>query len=69
MTGGSQQLKFGETYDKSAKTEQSGLGNWIIWFCQQNHINRNIQFFQTQRIDKKTYTNDFNAFTHTYLHK
>jgi hypothetical protein len=44
MTGGSQQLKFGETYAKSAKTEQSGLRNWII------------QFFQTQHIKKKTYT-------------
>jgi hypothetical protein len=34
MTGGSQQIKFGETYAKSVKTEQSGLGNQIIWFCQ-----------------------------------
>jgi hypothetical protein len=44
MTGGSQQLKFGETYAKSAKTGQSGLGNRII------------PFFQTQHIDKETYT-------------
>jgi hypothetical protein len=44
MTGGSQQLKFGETYAKSAKTGQSSLGNWII------------PFFQTQHIDKETYT-------------
>jgi hypothetical protein len=39
MTAGSQQLKFGETYVKSAKTGQSGLRNRIIWFCQQNHKN------------------------------
>jgi hypothetical protein len=44
MTGGSQQLTFGETYAKSAKTRQSDLGNRII------------QFFQTQHIDKETYT-------------
>jgi hypothetical protein len=43
MTGGSQQLKFGETYVKSAKTRQSGLKNQII------------QFFQTPHIDKETY--------------
>jgi hypothetical protein len=36
--------KFGETNDKSVKIRQSGLGN---------RINR---FFQTQYIDKKTYT-------------
>jgi hypothetical protein len=30
MTGGSQQLKFGETYAKSAKIRQSDLGNQII---------------------------------------
>jgi hypothetical protein len=70
MTVGSQQLKFGETYAKSARTGQSGLRNWIIRFCQQNHKNRNIQFFQTRHIDKKTYiNNDFKTFTHTYLHK
>jgi hypothetical protein len=34
MTGGSQQLKFGKTYAKSAKIRQSGLENRIIWFCQ-----------------------------------
>jgi hypothetical protein len=39
MTGGSQQLKFEETYAKSVKTEQSGLGNQIIRFYQQNHKN------------------------------
>jgi hypothetical protein len=44
MTGGSQQLKFGETYTKSAKTGQSDLGNRII------------RFFQTQYIDKETST-------------
>jgi hypothetical protein len=44
MIGGSQQLKFGETYAKFAKTRQSGLGNQII------------RFFQTQHIDKETYT-------------
>jgi hypothetical protein len=43
MTGGSQQLKFQETYANSVKTEQSGLRNWII------------RFFQTQHIYKKTY--------------
>jgi hypothetical protein len=69
MTGGSQQLKFEETYANSTKTRQPGLKNRIIQFYQQNHKNRNIQFFQTQHIDKKIYTNDFNAFTHTYLHK
>jgi hypothetical protein len=26
-------IKFGETYAKSAKIEQSGLRKWIIWFC------------------------------------
>jgi hypothetical protein len=30
MIGGSQQIKFGETYAKSGKTRQSGLGNRII---------------------------------------
>jgi hypothetical protein len=69
MIGGSQQLKFGETYAKSAKTGKSDLGNWIIQFCQQNHKNRIILFFQTQYTDKKIYTNNFKAFTHTYLHK
>jgi hypothetical protein len=76
MTEGSHQLKFGQTYAKSIKTGHSNLGNRIIWFCQQNHKNRNIwflkpehPFFQTQHIDKKTYTNHFKAFTHTYLHK
>jgi hypothetical protein len=76
MTKGSQQLKFGETYAKSAKTGQSSLENRIIRFCQQNHKNwniqflkLNIQFFQTQHTDKETYTNDFKTFTHTYLHK
>jgi hypothetical protein len=44
MIGGSQQLKFGETYGKSAKTGQTDLGNQII------------QFFQTEHIDKETYT-------------
>jgi hypothetical protein len=44
MIGGSQQLKFKETYAKSVKTGQSSLGNWII------------RFFQTQHIDKETYT-------------
>ncbi len=44
MTGGSQQLKFEETYAKSTKTRQSGLENRII------------RFFQTQHIYKKTYT-------------
>jgi hypothetical protein len=39
MTGGSQQIKFGEIYDKSAKTGQFNLENWIIQFCQQNHKN------------------------------
>jgi hypothetical protein len=53
MIRGSQYLKFGETYAKSVKTGQSGLGNQIIWFCQQNHKNWNIRFFQTQHIDKK----------------
>jgi hypothetical protein len=76
MTGGSQQLKFGETYAKFAKGGQSSLENRIIRFCQQNHKNWNIRFlklehpvFQTQNIDKKTYTNDFKALTYTYLHK
>jgi hypothetical protein len=58
MTGGSQQLKFGETYAKSVKIRQSNLGKLDYPF-----------FFQTQHIDKKTYTNDFKAFTYTYLHK
>jgi hypothetical protein len=44
MIGGSQQLKFRETYAKSVKTGQSGLENRII------------RFFQTQHIDKETYT-------------
>jgi hypothetical protein len=44
MTGRSQQLKFGETYAKSVKTGQPDLGNRII------------RFFQTQHIDKETYT-------------
>jgi hypothetical protein len=48
MTGGSQQLKFEETYAKSAKTGQSGLGNRIIWFCQQNHKDRNIRFLKSE---------------------
>jgi hypothetical protein len=39
MIGGSQQIKFGETYAKSTKTGQSDLGNQIIQFCQQNHKN------------------------------
>jgi hypothetical protein len=43
MIGGSQKLKFEETYAKSAKIGQSNLGNWII------------RFFQTQHIDKVTY--------------
>jgi hypothetical protein len=47
MTGGSQQLKFRETYAKSVKTGQSGLENQIIQFCQQNHKNWNIWFSQT----------------------
>jgi hypothetical protein len=37
MTGGSQQLKFGETYAKSAKTGQPNLGNWIIRFGKLDH--------------------------------
>jgi hypothetical protein len=69
MRGGSQQLKFGETYAKYVKTGQPGLVNRVIRFYQLNHKNRNIRFFQTQYIDKKTYTNNFKAFTHTYLHK
>jgi hypothetical protein len=48
MTGGSQQLKFGETYAKSAKTEHPDLGNQIIRFCQQNHKNRNIRFLKPE---------------------
>jgi hypothetical protein len=44
MTGGSQQLKFGKTYAKSVKIGQSSLKN------------RMIRFFQTQDIDKETYT-------------
>jgi hypothetical protein len=55
MTGGSQQLKFGEIYAKSAKTRQSGLGNRII------------QFFQTQYIDKETYTIYLRHSLTTYL--
>jgi hypothetical protein len=43
MTGGSQQLKFEETYAESAKIGQSSLENRII------------RFFQTQHIDKETY--------------
>jgi hypothetical protein len=43
MTGGSQQLKFGETYAKFAKTGQPDLGNQII------------RFFHTQHIYKETY--------------
>jgi hypothetical protein len=76
MIGGSQQIKFGETYAKSIKTGQFDLGKQIIQFCQQNHKSRNIWFLksehpvlQTQHIDKETYTNDFKAFTYTYLHK
>jgi hypothetical protein len=48
MTGGSQQLKFEETYAKSVKTEQSGLGNQIIRFYQQNHKNQNIHFLKPE---------------------
>jgi hypothetical protein len=55
MIGGSRQLKFREAYAKSAKTEQSSLGNWII------------QFFQTQHIDKKTYTIHLRHSLTTYL--
>jgi hypothetical protein len=44
ITGGLQQLKFEETCAKSVKIGQSDLGNRIIWF------------FQTQHIDKETYT-------------
>jgi hypothetical protein len=33
ITEGSQQIKFGETYAKFAKTGQSSLVNWIIRFC------------------------------------
>jgi hypothetical protein len=55
MTGGSQQLKFRETYAKSVKIGQSDLGNRII------------QFFQTQYIDKKTYTIHLSHVLTTYL--
>jgi hypothetical protein len=48
MIGGSQQIKFGETYAKSAKTGQSDLGNRIIQFCQQNHKNRNTRFLKLE---------------------
>jgi hypothetical protein len=48
MTGGSQQLKFGETYAKSVKTGQSNLGNWIIQFYQQNHKTQNIRFLKLE---------------------
>jgi hypothetical protein len=48
IIGGSQQLKFGETYAKSTKTGQSDLGNQIIWFCQQNHKNWNIWFIKLE---------------------
>jgi hypothetical protein len=37
VTGGSQQLKFGETYAKSVKTGQSGLGNRTIRFGKPDH--------------------------------
>jgi hypothetical protein len=40
MIGGSRQLKFREAYAKSAKTEQSGLGNWIIRFSRLNILTR-----------------------------
>jgi hypothetical protein len=48
MIGESQQLKFGETYVKSAKIGQSALGNRIIRFCQQNHKNQNIRFLKSE---------------------
>jgi hypothetical protein len=74
MAGGSQQLKFGETYAKSVKIGQPDLGNWIIQFCQQNHKNRNIRFlkleypiFYTQHIDKKIYTIHLRHSLTTYL--
>jgi hypothetical protein len=50
MTGGSQQIKFGETYAKSAKIGQTGLGNWIICFCQQNHKNWIIWFLKPEHL-------------------
>jgi hypothetical protein len=34
ITGGSQQIKFRETYAKSTKTRQSSLANRTIQFCQ-----------------------------------
>jgi hypothetical protein len=48
MTGGSQQLKFEETYAKSVKTGQSDLGNQIIQFYQKNHKNQNIRFLKPE---------------------
>jgi hypothetical protein len=53
MTRGPQKLKFGETYAKSVKTEQSDLGNRIIWFCQQNHKSWNIHFFRLNILIRK----------------
>jgi hypothetical protein len=46
MLGGSQQIKFGETYAKFVKIGQSILENRIIRVCQQNHKNQNIQFLK-----------------------
>jgi hypothetical protein len=38
--------KIRETYAMSIKTGQSGLGNRIIRFCQQNHKKWNIRFIK-----------------------